>query len=149
LQLNIVDKPWVDVIKPTYKTLTADQAMLLAESIAIELHEETDPHPDVLARLGADLDMIPLVKILQKRIDALKLPIKFTVPGKMAVLALTDVPGQVMALLVDCLNAYEDKEVGAGHLANLYPWGFYSAVSFNQYVETLIKTRKVKWSELY
>jgi hypothetical protein len=90
-----------------------------------------------------------LVQVLNKRIEVHNLPISFSGPAKMAVLALTDRPGSVVALLIDCLNAYEGQKVTVEKLADLYPTGFYDEDTLIRYADQYLKTRKVKWSDLY
>lgn len=88
-------------------------------------------------------------QIIDKRIEVLKLPIKFTTSAKLAVLALTDNPGKVVALLVDCLNNFEGQEITSREIAELYPVGFYDDATFERYIDEYLKPRKVKWAEIY
>ncbi len=90
-----------------------------------------------------------LIQILNKRIEALKLPIKFSCSAKLAALALADRPGAMVALLIDCLNAHEGETITSGHLAELYPAGFYDEDSMCKYIDEYIKPRKIKWAEIY
>jgi len=90
-------------------------------------------------------------KIVQKRIEFLKLPINFS---KVALFAI-DVfamgnPGKAVALLVDCLTKYEGNlNISVKDLTELYPWGFYNTETFEDYIDNYLKPRKVKWAEIY
>lgn len=95
-------------------------------------------------------DELPLLsQIVKKRIEALKLPIKFTDWGLMAINALVRVPGAAVALLIDALTMFENKEVTVSDLCELYPFGFYDEESFEKYIDDFLKPRKVKWAEIY
>jgi hypothetical protein len=89
-------------------------------------------------------------QILLKRIEFYKLPIKFSSSGFMAVLAITNAnPGKVVAMLVELLNKYEGQTIGASHIADLYPMGFYKEEVFCHFIDDVLKARKIKWSEIY
>jgi hypothetical protein len=90
-----------------------------------------------------------LIQILNKRIEVLKLPISFSDGAKNCILALTDRPGSVMALLVDCLNNFEGQTVTSKELADLYPMGFYDEETMLRYIDEYLKPRKIKWAEIY
>jgi hypothetical protein len=66
-----------------------------------------------------------------------------------ATLAFCDRPGSTVALLIDCLNKYEGQTVTCAMLADLYPSGFYDEPTLMKYVDDYLKTRKVKWAEIY
>jgi hypothetical protein len=92
---------------------------------------------------------IPIAaKIIQKRIDALNLPIKFTQRALLAVICFVDSPGEAVILLVDALTKYEGKTVTLTDLIDLYPMGFYDENSVGKYID-ILKARKIKWSEIY
>lgn len=96
---------------------------------------------------GASLP--PLSEIVQKRIDAFELPIKFTPIALVAIHALVANPGQAICLLIDALNKFEGETIDMDKLAELYPFGFYTKDSFQKYVDEYLKPRKVKWAEIY
>ena len=96
-----------------------------------------------------ELSKLFLAQIINKRIEVMKLPIKFTDHALVAVSAFCDRPGYAVALLVDCLNKYEGQTVDCGMLADLYPMGFYDEPSLMKYVDDYLKPRKVKWAEIY
>jgi hypothetical protein len=106
---------------------------------------ETQSEPE----LPPDTANTFLLQVLQKRLEAMKLPITFSAPAKLAVLALVDTPGMLVGLLIDCLNAYEGGNVTVEKLSELYPRGFYTQKTFEKYVDHLIKPKKVKWAEIY
>jgi hypothetical protein len=129
--------------KPRFKPLTDEGMKILAKTMFAEAEgapvnlKETDP------------DYPVLLKILDKRIEVLKLPISFNLYAKIGMLALLDGPGALVTLLIDALNKFEGKEVTVQMLCDLYPFGFYDDKSFEDYVDNYLKTRKVKWSEIY
>ena len=89
-------------------------------------------------------------RIVQKRIEALKLPITFSKTALFAVdLFAMGNPGRAVALLVDCLTKYEGLNIGMKELTELYPWGFYNTETFEDYVDNYLKPRKLKWAEIY
>jgi hypothetical protein len=131
---------------PTFEQLTKTRAELFIKATLLEMtfNDAGTPEKD-LPELGKILG----IQILDKRIDVMKLPIKFTAPAKMAVLAYVDSPGKIIALLIDCLTAYEGQTVDVAKLVSLYPDGFYTQECFEKYVEELIKPKKIKWAEIY
>jgi len=97
---------------------------------------------------------IPMIEILMKRVEVLKLPISFTPEGLVAAYAITENnPGRVVTLLIDCLTEHEGKTVNASMLADMYPFGFYSEETFTSYVDDYLKNPEVrpqvKWAEIY
>ena len=91
-----------------------------------------------------------VIRILDKRIEVMKLPIKFNLKAKLLLFVLTDSnPGRMMLALIDSLTKYEGKEVTEGEICDIYPEGFYSEESVLEYVEKYCKTRLCKWSEIY
>ena len=89
-------------------------------------------------------------KILEKRIEVLKLPIEFTNNAKIAIDCFTlGNPGKTVALLIDCLTKYEGQKVSVSMLSDVYPFGFYNEETFEDYVDNYLKTNKAKWSEIY
>lgn len=89
-----------------------------------------------------------LIKILDKRIQALNLSVKFTLGGYLAALALCKSPGNIVCLLIDCLET-EKEIIDSKILAEIYPWGFYSEEAFHKRVEEELKTRKTKFAWVY
>lgn len=136
----MINNTWAHGLSPVAKPLTYEQAKLLAVAAMLEV-QKAESVPSV-----EDVD---LIKILDKRLEAMKLPIHFTGPAKVAVLSLCSVAGEVVVLLIDCLNAYENKTVSPTDIANIYPEGFYDRESFERYVENYIKPKKVKWAGVY
>ncbi len=69
-------------------------------------------------------------KIVAKRIEALKLPIKFTNAALIAVSVFADNPGKAVLFLMDALNKFEGKTLTLDAICtDLYPFGFYDEVS--------------------
>jgi len=125
---------------PQYCQMTEEQTEMLMKVLFTK--EKDINIPD---------DNIPFVlQILDKRIKAAKLPIKFSVKGKFAAMVLSSGnPGRIVTILIDCLTEYEGQTVTDEMICNIYPWGFYNNNSFFEYVEKYLKPRRVKWSQIY
>lgn len=136
------------VPNPKYEKLSDKDSELFIMATMTEMADKKEGQPSK-PELAAAVDDNFLIQILDKRIEVLKLPIKFTTPAKMAILAFVDRPGSLVALLVDCLNNYEGKTVDVAMLTNLYPWGWYDEETFIRYVDEYLKPKKVKWAEIY
>ncbi len=92
------------------------------------------------------------IQILNKRIEALELKIKFTGKAKLLLLIYTEGnPGKIVTSLIDCLTKFGNKEftIDCDELVQVYPDGFYTEDSFIELVDDYFKTRKVIWSEIY
>jgi len=95
-----------------------------------------------------------LMQILEKRVEAFNLPIKFTLPALLAATCLATNPGRIIALAVDCCTRFDPgdgtiHEVTVENLTDLYPFGFYSEEAFGKYVDEYLKPKKIKWSKIY
>lgn len=89
-------------------------------------------------------------QIVDKRINAFGLPIKFTKAALLSISIFVDIPGEAIVFLIDALNKFENKTVTVQMIATeLYPYGFYDQESFEWYVENKIKTKEIKWAEIY
>lgn len=127
---------------PRYSEMSREQSELLMSVIfssmkcdEVDIPEEEKPHP---------------IKMIEKRIEVIKLPITLKPSAKLAILILTDGnPGKMNAALIDCLIRFENKEVSVGEICELYPMGFYSDKSALEYIDNYLKTKKTKWSEIY
>ena len=124
--------------KPKFERLSKEQSELFINILFSEIKqipEKELPH---------------VIRILDKRIEVMKLPIKFNLKAKLLLFVLTDSnPGRMMLALIDSLTKYEGKEVTEGEICDIYPEGFYSEESVLEYVEKYCKTRLCKWSEIY
>lgn len=142
---EIIKNTWAEGLSPSYQPMDQKKSELFVmASMAEALPGSTDR-----VGLEKDLDQQFFIKVLNARIEGMKLPIKFTPEGKLAILALSEVVGAAVVILIDCLNAFEGKEVTAGMLADLYPVGFYDEKTFHRYVEDYLKPRKCKWADVY
>lgn len=141
---KIVPNTWAEGLNPTYKPMDQSQTELFIAATFTEITGKSVSEVTTKAIEGQGL-----IRILDLRIEAFKLPITFTLPGKMAALALVSVAGAMVILLIDCLNAFEGKAVGAGELANLYPDGFYDLETLERYANEYMRPRRVKWSDVY
>jgi hypothetical protein len=123
---------------PQYKEMDEDQAemyMSVLLSQTKEIPKDDIPFP---------------IQIIDKRIEAMNLPISFTGKAKILALILTDGnPGRMVTVLIDALIEHEGEEVDHEKLSLLYPMGFYSDTSFDIYVNDFLKEGKSKWSEIY
>jgi len=87
--------------------------------------------------------------IIQKRIDGLKLPIRFNDYALIATQCFAKVPGEAVLLLIDALTYCEGEEINMDRLTKLYPMGFYSKESLAKIIDDELKPRKRKWAEIY
>lgn len=89
-------------------------------------------------------------QVVQKRVKAFNLPIKFTDNALLSITAFVgNNPGRTVALLIDALTKYENKTVTVEMLCELYPWGIYTEESLGDYIDNYLKPKKVKWAEIY
>lgn len=87
-------------------------------------------------------------KVIQKRIDVLKLPIVFDKKALAALSVLCDFNvGRMVVSLIDILDA-EIKNVTLQSITELYPWGHYSQQALDAIVAEH-KARKHKHSGIY
>lgn len=95
-------------------------------------------------------DIFP-VQVILKRVEVMKLPIQFTFTGLLGITALTTSPGEVVLALIECLNAYEGKQVSIREIADLYPWGFYNQDKFEAKVKELVEDpdTRCKWAGVW
>lgn len=90
------------------------------------------------------------LQIIQKRIEVMDLPIKFSPWGLAATLVFAKSPGQAVTLLIDCLDECEGETVTVETLCKrVYPQGFYAQRSFEYVIDEIHKKRKAKWSWVY
>lgn len=142
-----IDVPLPDdstVFKGKTVRLRKEQSMLLLAAIAIE--QKGSQVPEEIK--NSEFWFVP--KVIQKRIDVLGLPIKFTEDGYLAAVSLCgDNPGRGVTLLVDALTRFEGQTMTCSKVIELYPSGFYCEDTFCDYVDNYLKPRKVKWAEIY
>lgn len=136
----MIKNTWAEGLNPTYGRLTPAQGEIFVAAVMMEM---TD------VPISPVVEEQFLVKVLAKRIEVMKLPVTFTPHAQMAVLGLCDRPGAVVMLLIDCLNAFEGQTVTTEKLGDLYPEGFYDERTAMRYADDYLKSRKVKWSEIY
>ena len=89
-------------------------------------------------------------KVIDKRVEELDLPIKFTDAALLAAEVFAEGnPGKAVVFLIDSLNKFEGKTVGLDEICeSLYPFGFYTDASLDEYIDGC-KDRKYRWSEIY
>lgn len=101
--------------------------------------------PDIYS----EIELPDLSRIVDKRIECMKLPIIFTKPALLAVCMFTTLPGEAIVLLCDALTYFERKTVRTKELMALYPYGFYKKEIFQKIVQGEILTNKHRWSNVY
>ena len=121
----------------TYQGELDKETFKLFLSMAL-MEKENQPFPDVPSE-GRFLS-----NIIRKRIEVLKLPIKFTEYD-----LFVDRPGSAVLLLIDALTKYEDETITIKKLAELYPNGFYDEQTLVTIIDEELKTGKRKWAEIY
>jgi len=90
------------------------------------------------------------LKMLNKRLEVMDLPIKITERAKWLLFILTEQnPGKMNVALIDCLTEYSEGKVDYDEVVDLYPMGFYTDESVIDYVENYIKPRLCRWSQIY
>lgn len=101
-------------------------------------------------QLSPNLEYPFLSQVVKRRIEVMNLPIKFNDAALIAVNAFCSNPGRAVVLLIDCLNKLEGKTVTVDLLCKeVYPFGVYTDEEFEKIVDEKIRTRKMKWSEVY
>jgi len=127
--------------RKSFNKLDKEGSGLLIKLILAESQDLKDPEDGKLPFLS---------EIVQKRIDALKLPIKFTYKAFLAVGIFADRPGSAVIFLIDALNKFEGQEVTVSKICeSLYPWGFYTEEKIGDYIDNKIRKKQVKWHEIY
>lgn len=90
------------------------------------------------------------ITAVQKRIEVFKLPIKFNDYALACIPIFCDRIGAAIVFLIDCLEEFENEEVTANKIAEIYPWGFYNEEFFKERVNSLkYKEGKSKWEKIY
>jgi hypothetical protein len=123
------------------KQLSEEDAELLLMATTAEVKKGDLDIP--LAEMGWQIEAV------EQRIRVMKLPIKFTNLAYVSFGSFTKTVGGCMVILIDALNRYENKTVNVEMLCHMYPFGFYSDKSLHDYIDNNLKTRAVKWSEVY
>ena len=126
---------------PNHKPLSHEDAKSLFQFMMLE--KDNVEVPD------EDLKDFFLAQIVKSRIDGMKLPVKYTNLGLVAINCFAHNPGQAVALLIDFLTRYENETITVDKLCKLYPFGFYTDEAFTDYVDNRLKTKSVKWAEIY
>lgn len=123
-----------------YEPLRDQQAQILARCAFAELGKQP---------IVQQPELPFLTEIVKKRIEGLKLPIKFTDYALLAVNAFAKNPGEAVIVLIDALEKYEGEEVTTAKLCQLYPAGFYTRDSVESYIDDVLKPKLTKWSKIY
>lgn len=129
-------------LKLECEELSREDGSLLLNILSMQ-YEDSGINTDEVAALFTS-------KVIDGRIKAFNLPIKFTPAGYLlAGLFSRGSPGKVVTILVDALNKFEGKTIGHDEMIDLYPFGFYTEDAFTSYVDDHLKKRAVKWAEIY
>jgi hypothetical protein len=131
-----------------FKPMTDEGTKLFAQALLVEMD---------LYKSGRDAfdfnipkeDRSMGMEILLKRIEVLKLPIKFSPLAMCAMEGLVANPGGIVTVLIDCLCKFPNETIDVAKLTEVYPWGFYSDKVFDDYVDNYLKPKKSMWSVLY
>lgn len=87
-------------------------------------------------------------KVVLKRIEYYKLPIKFTTEALLALPLFCDNTGKIVLFLIECLEKFEHKTVTLKDICTtMYPLGFYTQEYFEWILDNEIKT--FKYAHLY
>ena len=142
---------WAKDLHPTYRSLTEKESELLRVARCASRSQISE---DDQRLLFPGIDGYTLIDIIERRIHAHNLPIKFTVAAKVAVMAYVRIPGEAVLLLIDCLNGHPMGYRYHGHrlvdvdfLENVYPWGFYDEATFTRYIRSHV--HNLDWGRLY
>lgn len=140
----------IEGFNPKFKSLSEEGSNIFALSVLSELQIKKDGRDLMAMPIDMDAPDTPLyIKILMKRVEAMKLPIKFTPAALIAIGTLVNNVGDVVALLIDCLNKFQGQTIDVEKLSKLYPTGFYDEESFTTYVDDYLKPRKTSWAKIY
>lgn len=132
------------MFEPKYKVLNKEQSEILLKCIILDKDKGTS-----IITEEQEKDLSFLSKIAKLRIDVLKLPIKYTFFGLIAIDAFVDNAGGAIVLLHDFLEKKEGETITPSTLCEIYPSGFYTYESFVDLVDNYIKLGKTKWSKIY
>jgi len=146
-KINPLEK-WSRSSKQHFKPMSEDAAKLFLEAVVVEssLYKQgRDAFDFNIPENERSLAM----QIILKRVEALKLPIKFSPLALCALEAFADNPGKVVVILIDCLCKFPNQTVDVQKLSEVYPWGFYKEDAFDDYVDNYLKPRKSMWAEIY
>jgi len=123
-----------------FQILNQENSKLLFQLLMTELQ-------DINYKIDKELPFLSM--IVKKRINAMKLPITFTDLALVGVNVFADRAGLAVLLLIDCLNYFEGKTITVRDLTDLYPSGFYTEEEAQKIIDEEIKTKKMKWSNIY
>lgn len=136
----------IEGFNPKFKPLTSFGSEIWMHAMFSEA-EKTKSGEDIFE---LPEKMTPTMQIIQKRIDVMELPIKFTAAALVATVGLSEEnPGRAVTILIDCLRKFPEGEVDTEKLSLLYPTGFYDDQTFADYIDNYLKPRKIEWAKIY
>ncbi len=91
-----------------------------------------------------------LLQIMRKRMEGFNLPITFTPHALMYISTFVTCPGDIILLLIECLEQFENAEVNIQSLVDLYPNGFHSSEERSKIIQEMKEgERKYNYSYIY
>jgi hypothetical protein len=139
-----------------YQPLSKENCVLLLKLTLAEMSAKEEEVSSKLEDIGKELPF--LSQIVQKRIEVLKLPIKFTPLALLAINCFADRPGAAVLFLIDALNKFkfEDKPGSENPVVTvemicteLYPLGFYTGDAMADRIDNEIIAKKDRFSYVY
>lgn len=149
------------MFEPRFRPLEQDQMEIFAmltigemDGKSIEVPEKEKPF---------------FISVIETRISGMNLPIRFTPNALYTSMAFCKVVGDSVVFLVDCLRAKVPKEtylkwkedsgsiteediveVNVNDIAmSVYPNGYHTESSFEDYIDNFLKPREIEWAEIY
>lgn len=145
------DKAFLDMYPKSTETvntqpLSDDKAKTFLTLTMMEAGKIPEPFKHEQLR-GQELPFASAV-ILQ-RINAMKLPIQFTMAALLSPYALCNEIGGAVVFLCDCLRHHRDRVVTMSEITGLYPWGFYKPEVLKTIIDVYMKTGRHPWAKVY
>lgn len=127
-----------------YKPLDQEEVGMMMIILNVEINWKNIKLPEKELPLAS--------KIVKKRIDVMKLPLKYNTTGITSVSLFVDRAGFAVLFLIDCLNILIPLNLDMtckNICMYVYPHGFYTDESAINIIDEFIKTRKIKYAEIY
>lgn len=126
--------------------LDEDQTEIFMMALYSEVSEEIE-----MPESGKkEIEKLFTSQIVLNRISHFKLPIEFTHQALICIMSLSrGIPGRAITIIIDALYKHKGQLVFAKDLAELYPMGFYKEEIFGEYVDNVLKPKKIKWAKIY
>lgn len=117
--------------------LSPEQSRMMIQATVMDMSdgEKAMSQSDV-ARMFPEGVPFP-IGVVTKRIDAMKLPISFTLGALLMTSIMPDRAAGVVIMLIDLLSEYEGQVVTVKKVAQKYPFGFYSEDALIERIDEL------------